>query len=156
MVQRCCSAVTAVGTSVDGMAYLACRNACGYWPDCMTQCIVDWPEGWVLEAMANVCLMERCSEASQCNVPAPECLVDFSKLPDCGECMEQSCCDEARACRRSADCQRIELCRALEACADSDEACLESCRGPYPGGIEVFDAYFECRTSLCPTECEGF
>jgi hypothetical protein len=156
MQASCCAEYTALGTSVVGMAALDCINGCANQGDCQTQCLVDWPEGYVLLELSTTCMYEHCADASACAVQAPACLMSSSSMPACGTCVEANCCDAARACAADADCLRIELCRALENCDSADMDCINACREHYKPGETTFDPLFACRTGVCAVECAGF
>ena len=156
MQASCCAEYTALGTSVAGMAYIDCINDCVNQADCQTQCIVDWPEGYVLTGLSNTCMYEHCSDASACNYQPPACLIYYGNMPACGACVEANCCDAARACAADGDCLRIELCRELQNCDSADMDCINACREGYKPGEATFDPLFACRTGVCAVECAGY
>ncbi len=68
----------------------------------------------------------------------------------CNDCAASSCCNEAQACANSPSCSALWQC--LLAC-QSDQNCRSSCAQAYSSAVSTFNAFANCFSSSCSSQC---
>ena len=73
--------------------------------------------------------------------------------PTCDLCIQCGCYDEWSQCHVSnAECAALAGCG--QTCAPEDQFCLSSCLDNFPGGLDDYNALYECQCNYgCPFAC---
>jgi hypothetical protein len=140
--ERCCETRSACLDSGECDAYRACREACQGQPGCSVDCADAHPEGDQLLAEHGICMGFLCGAPSECGAPEGD---------PCLDCWHTRCGDELYACNISPECSHAIAC----AVACREGACRESCATPDPEGVARQDAFLDCATTRCISECSG-
>ena len=86
------------------------------------------------------------------------CMLEGSLGPTCDPCVATHCCLEHHACFSTAECIDVNDCTATcdESVADSGPDagdCPTACKARYPEAAPHFEAWDQCVTTSCATEC---